>query len=294
MNGINTVPIYQFLNMLKNLMLRFKPHEVMLTWDKRLSVGTNFRKELVPYKEQRTNVEEHDIIHDYIRHLQTITDSLGIQTIYPNLFEADDVIRFVTELDDETNVIVSSDKDLLQLINDKTVVFLPSKNIVVNLENFEEHIGVKPEQFVLYKAILGDVSDNVPGLDKYGPVRARKLSEKIYNAGFNDRDVLFAPTVNAGFNEQDFDLSLAQLNIIQRNLQIMDLKYPHRELVHENSQYHKQCDLRKTYFDTDKFRTLCYTYNLLPFIREMGIWRQYFDKKNFGKSSYDLLSTISM
>lgn len=282
-NGVNTVPIYRFLTMLKSMMTRFKPEEVVLTWDKRVSVEdtvdikqpvTNFRKNLVEYKEQRTNVDEHTIIHDYIAHIQKFTDALGIETIYPCMFEADDVIAFLTTIDEKKNIIISSDKDLLQLVSDKCDIYVPTKKEVVNLDNFETIVGVKPEIYLNYKAILGDVSDNIPGLDKFGPVKAKKLAEAMY--------------ANA-----EYTLSEEQQNIFNRNVMIMNLHYMNDDLIAERSIYRKQFDENKIKFNSTDFRAVCYNYGMHNFIREIGSWRSLFDH-NDEYREIDLLSMLSM
>lgn len=290
-NGINTVPIYRFLSMLKSIVDKFRPDEIMLTWDKRLSSGGNFRKELVPYKEQRSDQESHTIIHNYIAHIQPITDALGIQTIYPNLFEADDVISFLTKMDDHTNIIISSDKDLLQLVDDRTHVFLPSKKITITPDNFEEVVGIHSKAFVLYKCILGDVSDNIPGLEKYGPVRAKRLAELIYNSGNTVYDILVYPT--SSFNETKYNLSVEQVQILQRNIALMDLHYVHDELLIERESFTQQLQAESPSFSADRFRAFCYTFSLFTFIREIGTWTRLFDKHN-KSANKDLLSTMSM
>lgn len=291
-NGINTVPIYRFLTMLKSIVNRFKPDEVILTWDKRVAPAvpvpvkneepkaanpepkSNFRKELVPYKEQRTNVEEHTIIHDYIAHIQKFTDALGIETIYPCVFEADDVIAFLTTIDEKKNIIISSDKDLLQLVSEKTDIYLPTKKVVVTPENFEEVIGVKLETYLNYKAILGDISDNIPGLERYGPVKAKKLAEAMYNNG-------------------EYTLTEEQQKDLNRNLMLMNLHYMNDDLIAERAIYREQFENNKIDFNSSNFRAVCYTYGLHLFIREVGSWRTLFDHRA-DYTEIDLLSMISM
>lgn len=286
-NGINTAPIYRFFTMLKSVVNRFQPNEIVLTWDKRLTpVGSNFRKELVAYKEQRTNVDDHKAIHEYTSHIEPFTEALGIKTVYPNLMEADDVIRYFCEMDETTNMVLSSDKDLLQLVDSRNSIYMPSKTVIVTPENFEEVTTVKPEIYVLYKSIIGDVSDNISGLDKYGPVRAKKLAERL---NMSLTDILNYSGDNV---EKDLDLSKAQLEILQRNIKIMWLDYDHPELITETSSYKEQYENNKIQFDATKFRELCLKYKFFSFTREIGTWRQLFDKNNY--SNCDLLSMISI
>jgi 5'-3' exonuclease len=282
-NGVNTVPIYRFLTMLKSTVSRFKPEEVVLTWDKRITSAkpetqpdpkSNFRRELVQYKEQRTNEEEHTIIHDYIAHIQKFTDALGIETIYPCVFEADDVIAFLTTIDEKKNIIISSDKDLLQLVSDKTHLYLPSKKTTVTPLNFEEVVGVKLECFLNYKAILGDISDNIPGIERYGPVKAKKLAEAM-------------------LNQTEYTLTDEQTDVLNRNLMLMNLHYMNDDLIAERVIYRDQFENNKISFNASNFRSACYAYGLHTFIREVGSWRTLFDHSD-DYTEIDLLSMISM
>ena len=85
------------------------------------------------------------------------------------------------------------------------------------------------------------------------------------------------------------------MEIIQRNLKIMNLKIIHSALWQEGVQYTIQYNMFKNnQFDVDKFRNLCYIYNFINFIRETGTWRKLFDKNNKNIENEDLLSRISI
>ena len=266
-NGINTTPIHQFLYMLKNVVSQFRPREIVLTWDKKLNPnGTNFRKKMVAYKEQREESDATREIYEYIDHIRPITDSLGITTICPVNFEADDIIAFISHMDDKRNIIVSSDKDLL---------------------------GIAKNCFLLYKCILGDVSDNIKGLFKYGPIKAKKLAEDIVSKMGSHYVQCIIDSPLSSFNEEKFNLNSDQLDIIQRNLIIMKLNGNHPELAKEYTEYHSQYNENNMQFDIDQFRVSCYTYGFINFIREMGTWRALFDNTS-NNDKKDLLSCISM
>ena len=83
-NGLNVTPIHQFLSMLKSSTDNFKPSQVILTWDrKKNSTKRNFRKDLVPYKENRPENDKMEELHQIINHVQRFVDVLGIHTYYP-------------------------------------------------------------------------------------------------------------------------------------------------------------------------------------------------------------------
>jgi 5'-3' exonuclease len=275
---------------------KFNPNEIILTWDKKLNEGgTNFRKELVPYKEHRDDSEIRKQVYGHIEYIQPFLDALGIITLQPYDFEADDIIAWSTELlnDHDKLLITSSDKDLFQCLNEQVSIYIPSTEKIVTVHNAEEFThGVNLNNFVLYKAIIGDISDNISGLYKYGPVKSKRLADDLFvNQEFND--ILAYPA--SSFNPKKYNLSDDQVETIQRNYEIMDLFTRNSALLTEKAKYHEQYEVKRTVeFDTDAFRNLCYLYGFIDFIREMSIWRTAFDK-NFAKSKkYDLLSHISM
>jgi DNA polymerase-1 len=277
-NGINVTPIHQFLFMLKSVTNRFKPKEIILTWDKKLNpTKKNFRKAIVAYKEQRVETEKTNDLFSTIGHIQKFVDSLGIKTIYPVNMEADDVIRYLSLNCDDSVLIVSSDYDLLQLVNDNVSVYLPNKDLIVDDNNFETVANVKKHLFVLYKSILGDVSDNIDGLEKFGPVRAKALAEKIYCENDNsfNRDVL---------TEQ-------QAEIINRNLSVIDLSQTETIYPDEYSFYKTQEKEFTGKFDSDSLKELFKQYDFKTFLNSFGEWNLLFNQNSMNS---DLLSCISL
>lgn len=277
--GINVSPIHQFLSMLKSTVSTFKAKEVVFTWDKKLNATRrNFRRDLVPYKEQRVETEQTTKLFSTISHIEKFINALGIKTIYPMDMEADDVICYLTKNCDKRTVVISSDHDLLQLVNEYTHIYLPSKDKIVTLDNFEEFGKVKtPNIFVLYKSILGDKSDNISGLEKYGKVKAKKLTEIITEDGSSD------------FSKAD--LSSEQIEIINRNLTVMDLNYTQQIYPEEYKSYKKQEDEFSLEFNSEELRDLFREYELNSFLNSFGEWNRLF---NNNKDCNDLLSFISM
>jgi 5'-3' exonuclease len=277
-NGINVTPVHQFLSMLKSVTNRFKPNEIVLTWDKKLNpTKKNFRKEIVAYKEQRVETERTNELFNTISYIQKFVDALGIKTIYPVNMEADDVIRYLSLDCADSVIIVSSDRDLLQLVNNKVSVYLPNKDIIVDDNNFETVANVKKHLFMLYKSILGDVSDNIIGLEKFGPVRAKALAEKIYCEGDNSfiKDTL---------SEQ-------QVEVINRNLSVVDLSRTESVYPDEYSFYKTQEEEFSGKFDPDALKELFKQYGFVTFLTSFGEWNSLFNQNSLNS---DLLSCISM
>lgn len=287
-NGRNTTPIHQFLYMMKTLTSRFSPDEVFLTWDKRINTdGVNFRKNLANYKEHRTDSEDTAKIFEHIDFIQDFIDALGIKTILPLNTEADDVIAFLAKMPYK-NIIVSSDKDLLQLVSDDTHIFVPSKNQVITKDNFEEHNSVRLQDFVLYKSIMGDVSDNVLGLEKYGPVRAKKLAEQ-FSADNMLSHKNFIKKVDI---KETLPISEEQVGVILNNIHICDLSYLDIAAPEEILSYQEQYDkVMHNTMDIDKVKYLFHTWGFHDFNREIGKWNRLFCKEI---KEDNLLDCISM
>lgn len=279
-NGINATPIHQFLNMIKSVVGKFRPKEIYLTWDKKLnSTKPNFRKTLVPYKEQRIESDAMRELFETIPYIQEFMDALGVKTIYPVNMEADDVIRFLSIGYLKSTIIVSSDNDLLQLITKDVHLYLPTKDVIVTLDNFEEIVTVKPELFILYKAILGDKSDNIEGISGYGPVKSKILAQEIYD----DHEI---------GNEDPLDKYPQEIFAkIDLNKRVMDLRQTETEQPEEYGFYCDQAENIHTKFDSDKLRELFENLEMIQFLKNFGEWNRLF---NPDYDNSDLLLQICM
>lgn len=288
-DGRNITPTHQFLYMMKTLATRFSPDEIYLTWDKRInSNGVNFRKNLASYKEHRTDTQDTAKIFEHIDFIQEFVDALGVKTILPLNTEADDVIAFLAKMPYK-NIIVSSDKDLLQLVSEDTHIFVPNKNQVMTVGNFEEHNDVRLQDFVLYKSIMGDVSDNVFGLEKYGPVRAKKLAEQ-----FSADNILSHKNFIKKVDGKDATLPISeeQIGVILNNIHICDLSYVDIAAPDERISYQEQYDkVSYNSMDIDKVKYLFAQWGFHDFIREIGKWNRLFCKVS---KEDNLLDCISM
>ena len=262
-NGMNVSPIHKFLTMLKNLMEEHTPSKVYITWDKRSNPdAVNFRRALVAsYKEQRVESDDTKQIHTYFPILINICNSLGIKTILPYSLEGDDVIYYLTSVLDGTNLIVSSDRDLLQLVSGTTDQLLPNRGIV-NINNFVEFAGCSLESYILFKAIKGDISDNIEGLPKFGDKRACTLAEEISKCSLEEFD----------------KLTPEQKDSILNNLKVVDISYgmkqSQEDMIFANQQLLDQQDNR---FNRRGFLDLMNEYQGTSFTRQIGSWQQLFN-----------------
>ena len=145
--------------------------------------GNNWRKkESTEYKSTRTTA---DIAHyaDQSLLLDEVLPTLGMNVVRQPGFEADDVIAHVSRHSQayEEIHILTCDKDLLQLVNNKVNVLLFSsakKMELVDIDGVIKHFGVFPSEVKYFKALAGDSSDNVAGIPKVGPKTAVKIIEE--------------------------------------------------------------------------------------------------------------------
>lgn len=186
--GFPTNALFGFVNMLNKIINEEKPEYIMVAFD----TGHNFRKDLCDtYKDGR--IETPNDLKIQFPEAKKICTLLGIKYIECDNYEADDIIgTFARMADEDKNynaTIISSDKDLLQLISDEVdVKLLKQKDyILMNEQTFFEHYGIKPIRMIDLKALMGDPSDNIPGVKGIGEKTALSLLvkydtlENLYN-----------------------------------------------------------------------------------------------------------------
>lgn len=175
--GQHTNAVYGFLSMLANILAEEKPAHVAVAFD----VGRQtFRTEMFPeYKAQREASPPE--FKGQVDILQEVLGTLGITTLSMPNYEADDILATLataaTPLGYET-LIVTGDRDYLQLVNEQTTVLYPMRG-VSNLHRFtpeavEEKYGLTPAQYPDFAALRGDPSDNLPSVPKVGEKTATK------------------------------------------------------------------------------------------------------------------------
>lgn len=174
--GFPTNAIYGLINMLNKIINEEQPEYIMVAFDK----GKTFRHEkYVDYKGGRGQTPEELKLQFPVA--KKIVESLGITYYEADNYEADDIIGTFakkTEEDPEfVSTIISSDKDLLQLITDETDVKLlkPFGYIRMTHEEFLNIYGIEPNRMVDLKALMGDSSDNIPGVRGIGEKTALNL-----------------------------------------------------------------------------------------------------------------------
>ena len=185
--GRNVNAVYGFVNILMKALADYKPDKLIVAFDMR---GHNFRKDIYPeYKANRHGMPDDlaaqmPILHDLLKALRVaVVERAGV--------EADDIIGTISSAFDGDSLIVSGDRDMLQLVSDKVTVLLTKKGVTeverVTPDVLKSSYGLTPRQVIEYKALRGDTSDNIPGVRGVGEKTAMGLLEK-----YGDIDSLYA------------------------------------------------------------------------------------------------------
>lgn len=177
-NGIHTNAVYGFTMMLQKIIDEEKPTHMIVAFD---AGKTTFRHEAFSeYKggRQKTPPE----LSEQFPYLRKLIDAYGIKRYELDNYEADDIIGTLSleaEKEGDEVIIISGDKDMTQLVSPTTTVFITRKGITdiekYTVEHIKEKYGLTPNQIIDMKGLMGDASDNIPGVPGVGEKTALKL-----------------------------------------------------------------------------------------------------------------------
>ncbi len=183
-NGVHVGGLGGFFRSLGALIRTIQPTQVYVVFDGPGS--SNNRKNIIPeYKSARnvTRVTKHELfdnleeeddskVDQIVRIIQYLT-TLPVKTICLSRVEADDVIAYLSSTlptkPEDRAFIVSSDKDYLQLVTEKVIVYRPIEKEYYTTDTVKDKFGVNPSNFLLYKLLMGDNSDGITGIKGLGP-----------------------------------------------------------------------------------------------------------------------------
>lgn len=242
--NIDNNAVYGFTNMLKRLLETEDPEYLVVAFD---SPGGSFRNELYPdYKANRGEMPED--MRPQIPYIKEIVKAYGLSLVEMPGYEADDIIgTLALKAADEgmQAVIVSGDKDLLQVVReDRVVMHDPSKGVeFMGAEAIPEFFGCKPDQIIDYLTIWGDSSDNIPGVPGVGKKGAAKLLEEhgSLDGIYENLDQIKRKSYREGFEKARDQISLTRQLVTIKT----DLEIPFEEDTHKRQDP-----------DTDKLREL--------------------------------------
>ena len=173
--GRNVNAVYGFINLLLKVLKDYTPTKLVVAFDKH---GHNFRKDVYSlYKANRKGMP--DDLASQMPILHQLLESLHVKVVEQAGIEADDIIGTLSKKFAQPCFVVTGDKDLLQLVDDKVTVLLTKKGLTevesVTPDNIESLYGLTADQIVDYKALRGDTSDNIPGVVGIGEKTATAL-----------------------------------------------------------------------------------------------------------------------
>ena len=176
-DGRGTQAIFGMINMLRSLLKECQPTHIAVLMDAK---GKNFRHEM--YREYKANRPPMpDDLREQLDTIRKIIPAMGLPLISVSGVEADDVIGTLCKRATASGfhtLIVSNDKDLTQLVDDHVEMLDTMRNIRLDANGVLAKFGVPPERIVEYLALIGDSSDNIPGIPLVGPKTAVKWFEE--------------------------------------------------------------------------------------------------------------------
>lgn len=185
--GVLVNAVYGFSRILLTVIRDFKPNYIGVAFDHKSP--TKRSQQYAEYKANRPPMP--DDLRPQIQIIKDFVDTLNIPRSELAGYEADDLIGTISKKVEQNHeevpvLIVTGDKDLLQLVTDQTHVYIPSqskftKNTEYNAETVKSKLQLTPDQVIDFKALRGDASDNIPGIAGIGEKTACRLLAKYKN-----------------------------------------------------------------------------------------------------------------
>ena len=281
-DGTPVNAVFGFTSMLLKLSEDMEGENILVVFD---AARTTFRNAI--YKEYKANRSEppEELVPQFDL-IKKATTAIGLKSLEVENYEADDIIATYVKIAKKENIetlVISSDKDLMQLIQDGVSLYDPMKNIKIGPEAVLEKFGVSPDKVIDVQALAGDSSDNVPGVPGIG---VKTASQLINEHGSLEKLLDNASSIKQEKRRESL-LNNAELAIVSKKLVSLfsDVPIPY-----------KISDLKWTPRNDD---------NLLVFLKENNFKRlenRYFDPEQAGNSqpesknieqNYNLITKLS-
>ena len=259
--GLPTGIVYGFLKSMLKWKDKFPHHRMIVVWD--TPGGKEERREIFAgYKADRErNVEDVDVsgcdvvassedggqtmslFAFQVQCLKTFLNAIGVDQAQAPKSEADDVIHNLVTgpLADHSNIILSSDRDLLQLVTRSTVLQTPGGKTYDPELVREEYHGIKPEHFLTYRVLAGDKSDGIPGL----PYFRRKVIARLVSEYDGDLESIYSALDDEDLTEKEHEKLVSfekQAHINQQVMSFRDKEYRIVEGSQNDDQTEELCD----------------------------------------------------
>jgi 5'-3' exonuclease len=239
-NGQPIGGVVGFLKILQKLCKETKPDLVVVCWDgaggsrKRKAMNSNYKEGRTPIRLNRDvrilsdNDELQNKIWQQTRVIEYLNELPIIQLMYPEI-EADDLVSFVCSLPSLSNsqkVIVSSDKDYIQILDKNVVLYRPIQEEVLNVKKVVEDYNIHPTNFALARAIAGDKSDNLAGVEGVGLATVAKRIPMLAESNSYSIDDVVDYCREQGNKIKVYENILNNVQLVRDNYKIMQLYSP--------------------------------------------------------------------
>jgi DNA polymerase-1 len=240
LGGVPIGGIKGFFKILQKLVREINPDEILIIWDgpngssKRKAIDKNYKAGRKPLRLNRAyaNLTPEECSENkkwqQMRTMEYFNQMPIIQTYVPNI-EADDVIAYITRMSyykDWQKIIVSNDKDFMQLCDNETVLMRPVKKEIMSRKTIVEEIGIHPTNMALARAIVGDSSDNLPGIRGAGLATVAKRFKFLSESKTYTIQDVIEHCKNSEENIKVFDKIIEGKGLIEHNYDMMQLYVP--------------------------------------------------------------------
>lgn len=234
--GVPVQAVYSFCRMLKQLIDRFDPHYLVLAWDSR---GKTERHEWYPAYKATRQAAPSDL-GDQKNKIMHFADLIGVRQLAREGVEADDLMySLATELAEQAmlSVLITSDKDMGQVLSQNTCIFDPFKDQIVDVQSFEQTMGFLPSKLSFYFGLLGDTSDNIPGVKGIGKKGAADLVKQFasMNEMYEHLDLVKGEKTRLALHTHKDDAYLSErlftLRYYSSGLSVQDLSFDKNQWV---------------------------------------------------------------
>jgi len=174
LQGIPVQAVYGFCRMMKKIIDTFKPHYVALVWD---SKGKTTRHEMYPEYKATRQAPPSDLF-DQKEYIVQFADLIGMKQVAHKGIEADDIMYSLAKECTERGynaMVITLDKDMGQMLSDQVIIFDPFNYVIIDKQKFEAKHEIPVAKLPFYYALLGDTSDNIPGVRGIGKKGALDL-----------------------------------------------------------------------------------------------------------------------
>ncbi len=259
-NGLPTNALFGMLNILLKQLSELSPDYAAIAFD--LSAPTFRHKEYAEYKAGRHKMP--DELAAQLPYSKELARALGFKVLELSGYEADDILGTVSRMarnEEVESYVLTGDRDSLQLIDEQTYVLLATNNDTIKFdrERFFEKYGVQPESFIDVKALMGDSSDNIPGVPGIGEKTALKLIAEYENIDRVYENIETAPLGNSAR---------------QKMIDGKDSAYLSKWLVTINREAPVEVtlgELENKGFDREKLSALLLEFEFTSFLKRLGL-----------------------